>query len=59
MVSLKEKYILKRVVPFQSDSSLHLPLPMDAVLEGVTSLNPQDIQQEHKNLKLSIVLFSS
>ncbi|CAL9737381.1 protein Bch1p [Monosporozyma servazzii] len=49
MQSIKEKYLLKRVVPFQSDSSLHLPLPMDAVLEGVTSLNPQDIQQEHKN----------
>lgn len=49
MTSIKEKYLLKRVVPFQSESSLHLPLPMDAVLDGVTSLNPQDIQQEHKN----------
>lgn len=55
MVSLKEKYILKRVVPFQSDSSLHLPLPMDAVLEGVTSLNPQDIQQEHKNADPALI----
>lgn len=55
MVSLKEKYILKRVVPFQSDSSLHLPLPMDVVLEGITSLNPQDIQQEHKNADPALI----
>lgn len=49
MASLKEKYVLKRVVPFPNDTALHLPLPVDAVLDEVTSLNPQDVQQEHKS----------
>lgn len=49
MTPLKEKYALKRVVPLSSDNSLHLPLPIDAVYEEVSSLDPQDIQKEHKN----------
>ncbi|QLQ79490.1 hypothetical protein HG537_0C01370 [Torulaspora globosa] len=48
MTPLKEKYALKRVVPI-SDNSLHLPLPIDAVYEEVSSLDPQNIQKEHKN----------
>ncbi|CCE63959.1 hypothetical protein TPHA_0G01220 [Tetrapisispora phaffii CBS 4417] len=49
MSPLKEKYGLKRVVPIQSDANLHLPLPVDVVLDEVSSLNPQDIQREHKS----------
>ncbi|CCD24880.1 exomer complex subunit NDAI_0E00640 [Naumovozyma dairenensis CBS 421] len=49
MALLREKYTLKRVVPFPSDDSLHLPLPVDAVLDEVTSLNSIDIQNEHKS----------
>lgn len=49
MTPLKEKYALKRVVPIPSDSSLHLPLPIDVIFDEVSSLNPQDIQREHKN----------
>lgn len=48
MAPLKEKYTLKRVVPIQSDANLHLPLPVDVVLEEVSALNPQDIQKEHR-----------
>lgn len=48
MTPLKEKYALKRVVPISSDNSLHLPLPVDAVYDEVSSLDPQDIQKEHK-----------
>lgn len=55
MSSLKEKYVLKRVVPFPTDSSLHLPLPVDVVLDEVTSLNPQDIQREHKSADPTLV----
>ncbi|CAI4064728.1 hypothetical protein N7582_002777 [Saccharomyces uvarum] len=49
MSPLKEKYILKRVVPLPSSNSLHLPLPIDVVLDEVTSLNPQDVQKEHQS----------
>ncbi|EDO17899.1 hypothetical protein Kpol_1010p14 [Vanderwaltozyma polyspora DSM 70294] len=49
MSPLKEKYTLKRVVPIQNDANLHLPLPVDVILDEVSSLNPQDIQREHKS----------
>lgn len=49
MTPLKDKYALKRVVPIPTDSSLHLPLPIDVILEEVSSLNPQDIQREHRS----------
>ena len=55
MTPLKEKYILKRVVPIQSDSNLHLPLPVDVILDEVSSLNPQDIQREHKSADPALV----
>ena len=59
MSPLKEKYILKRVVPFPSDDCLHLPLPVDAVLDEVTSLNSQDVQNEHKSAEPSLVNLSA
>ncbi|CAI4938214.1 BEM_collapsed_G0053820.mRNA.1.CDS.1 [Saccharomyces cerevisiae] len=49
MSPLKEKYVLKRVAPLPSNNSLHLPLPIDVVLDEVTSLNPQDVQNEHRS----------
>ncbi|CAI4052233.1 exomer complex subunit SKDI_15G4370 [Saccharomyces kudriavzevii IFO 1802] len=49
MSPLKEKYTLRRVVPLPSKNSLHLPLPIDVVLDEVTSLNPQDVQKEHRS----------
>ncbi|GAV50300.1 hypothetical protein ZYGR_0U01560 [Zygosaccharomyces rouxii] len=49
MTPLKDKYALKRVVPIPTDSSLHLPLPVDVILDEVSSLNPQDIQREHRS----------
>lgn len=49
MTPLKEKYALKRVAPIPTGNSLHLPLPVDAVYEEVSSLDPQDIQKEHQN----------
>ncbi|CCF57794.1 hypothetical protein KAFR_0D01480 [Kazachstania africana CBS 2517] len=55
MSTLKEKYVLKRVVSFPSESSLHLPLPVDVVLDEVTSLNPQEIQKEHKSADPALV----
>ena len=55
MSSTNEKYVLKRVVQFPTNSSLHLPLPVDAVLDDVTSLNPQDIQREHKEADQTLV----
>ncbi|SMN20520.1 similar to Saccharomyces cerevisiae YOR299W BUD7 Member of the ChAPs family of proteins [Maudiozyma saulgeensis] len=59
MAISKEKYSLKRVVPFPTKMSLHLPLPVDVVLDGVTSLNPQDIQREHKTADLALVNLAS
>ena len=55
MSPLKEKYVLKRVVPLSSDNSLHLPLPIDVVLDEVTSLNPQDVQKEHRSADSMLV----
>lgn len=49
MTPLKEKYSLKRVVPIPTDNSLHLPLPVDVILDEVSSLNPQDVQREHRS----------
>ncbi|AQZ12778.1 BCH1 (YMR237W) and BUD7 (YOR299W) [Zygosaccharomyces parabailii] len=49
MTPLKEKYALKRVVPIPTEGSLHLPLPVDVILDEVSSLNPQDIQREHRS----------
>lgn len=49
MTPLKDKYALKRVVPIPTDSSLHLPLPIDVILDEVSSLNPVDIQREHRS----------
>lgn len=49
MTPLKEKYALKRVVPIPMEVSLHLPLPVDVILDEVSSLNPQDIQREHRS----------
>jgi len=59
MAISKEKYSLKRVVPFPTKTSLHLPLPVDAVLDGVTSLNPQDLQREHKTADPALVNLAS
>ncbi|KAG0668257.1 hypothetical protein C6P45_004863 [Maudiozyma exigua] len=59
MAVSKEKYSLKRVVPFPTKMSLHLPLPVDVVLDGVTSLNPQDIQMEHKTADATLVNLAS
>lgn len=59
MSSTNEKYVLKRVVQFPTNSSLHLPLPVDAVLDGVTSLNPQDIQREHREADQTLVNLSA
>ena len=59
MAVSKEKYSLKRVVPFPTKMSLHLPLPVDVVLDGVTSLNPQDIQREHKTADPTLVNLAS
>lgn len=52
MTPLKEKYTFKRVVglPHDSTSNLHLPLPVDVILDEVTSLNSQDVIQEHRSV---------
>lgn len=49
MTPLKEKYALKRVAPIPNDSSLHLPLPIDVIFDDISSLDPLEIQREHKN----------
>ena len=53
--STNEKYVLKRLVPFPQDSPLHLPLPVDVILDEVTSLSPQDIQREHRAADRALV----
>ncbi|QLG73587.1 hypothetical protein HG535_0F00970 [Zygotorulaspora mrakii] len=55
MTPLKEKYALKRVAPIPSDSSLHLPLPVDVIFDDISSLDPLEIQREHKNADASLV----
>ncbi|CCK71366.1 exomer complex subunit KNAG_0G03090 [Huiozyma naganishii CBS 8797] len=55
MSSLKEKYILKRIVPFPADNSLHLPLPVDVLLDEVTTLDPQEVQKEHQTADQALV----
>lgn len=51
MTPLKEKYVYKRVVSVPQDSpNLHLPLPIDVILEEVTGLNSQDVITEHKSV---------
>lgn len=42
----REKYVLKRVAPLPRDTSLHLPLPMDAVLEETSIVDLKEVQKE-------------
>ncbi|SCU98575.1 LAFA_0G18866g1_1 [Lachancea sp. 'fantastica'] len=52
----KEKYTFKRVVSLGQDSpNLHLPLPIDVILEDVTSLSSTDVANEHKALSSSLL----
>ncbi|CEP62373.1 exomer complex subunit LALA0_S05e04192g [Lachancea lanzarotensis] len=52
----KEKYSFKRVVSLGQDSpNLHLPLPIDVILEDVTSLSSADVANEHKALSSSLL----
>lgn len=55
ILPLKDKYILKRVVPIKSETNLHLPLPVDVKLEKVNSINPQDIQLEIKSADPALI----
>lgn len=49
MSPLTEKYVFRRIVPINQDSSnLHLPLPVDVILEEVTGLNSQSVIAEHR-----------
>ncbi|SCU82336.1 LANO_0B05864g1_1 [Lachancea nothofagi CBS 11611] len=52
----RESYGFKRVVSLGQDSSnLHLPLPIDVILEDVTSLSSTDVTSEHKALNSSLL----
>lgn len=56
MSPLKEKYVFKRLIPISQDSAnLHLPLPVDVILEGVTGLNSQEVIMEHKLVEPSLL----
>ncbi|AET37698.1 ChAPs family protein Ecym_1472 [Eremothecium cymbalariae DBVPG len=51
MSPLKEKYVFKRIITVTQESgNLHLPLPVDVILEEVTGLNSQDVIAEHKSV---------
>ncbi|CUS23537.1 LAQU0S10e02696g1_1 [Lachancea quebecensis] len=52
----RDRYIFKRVVSVAQDSAnLHLPLPMDVVLDEVTGLNSRDIINEHKSVSPALL----
>lgn len=51
MNSHKERYFLKRVVPLRGgNEDLHLPLPVDVMLDEVSNLLSADISFEQKNM---------
>lgn len=51
MNSHKEKYTLKRVVPLKGgNDDLHLPSPVDVVLDEVSNLQSNEITYEQRNL---------
>ncbi|AMD20243.1 HDL501Cp [Eremothecium sinecaudum] len=53
---LKEKYVFRRIVSISQESgNLHLPLPVDVILEEVTGLNSQDVIAEHKSVDPTLV----
>ncbi|SCU91649.1 LADA_0F11210g1_1 [Lachancea dasiensis] len=52
----REQYGFKRVVSLGQDSSnLHLPLPIDVILEDVTSLSSTEVTMEHRALNPTLV----
>lgn len=55
MSQVKEKYVLRRIAPITSDENLHLPLPLDASIEEISSLNPMDVQLEQKSADPNLV----
>ncbi|SCU83769.1 LAMI_0C04588g1_1 [Lachancea mirantina] len=56
MTPLKEKFVFKRVVPVAQDSpNLHLPLPVDVILDEVTGLSSQDVINEHRAVDASLI----
>ncbi|EGV61456.1 bud site selection protein [Yamadazyma tenuis] len=50
MNSHKEKYTLKRVVPLKGNDDLHLPSPVDVVLDEVSNLQINEVTYEQRNL---------
>lgn len=51
MNSHKEKYNLKRIVPLRGgNDDLHLPSPVDVVLDEVSNLQSNEISYEQRNL---------
>lgn len=51
MSSHKEKFLLKRVVPLRGNpDDLHLPLPVDVTLDGVLSLQLEEVEAEERTL---------
>ncbi|AJS86547.1 Bch1p [Saccharomyces cerevisiae YJM1356] len=59
MSQVKEKYVLRRIAPITSDENLHLPLPLDASIEEISSLNPMDVQLEQKSADPNLVNLSA
>ena len=52
----RDAYVFKRIVGVSQDSAnLHLPLPMDVVLDEVTALNSRDIINEHKSISPALM----
>lgn len=51
MSSHKEKFTLRRVVPLRGNpDELHLPLPVDVTLDGVLSLQLDEVEAEERGL---------
>ncbi|CDK25518.1 unnamed protein product [Kuraishia capsulata CBS 1993] len=54
IVTHKDKYHLRRVT-IPPTSNLHLPLPVDVTLPEVSSLNSQDVANEHKEVDQTLL----
>ncbi|AEY98212.1 FAFR528Wp [Eremothecium gossypii FDAG1] len=56
MSPLKEKYVFRRIVPVTQESgNLHIPLPVDVILEEVTGLDSHEVITEHKSVDPSLL----
>jgi len=58
MAAYKEKFHLKRIIP-TTPEKLHLPLPVDVVLEDVSSLDSARIAQEHHSIDQALLNLQS